>query len=169
MQPKGFSYICNQKVSREGPFPHLLKTLKNTKMNYPATTIEKKNASTGKSTKIIYWIFTGLLCLLMLFSALSGFFSREQGVAVFAHLGYPAYLLSFISVAKLLGIVALLVPGFPRLKEWAYAGFTIDITGALYSSICSGDPASAWSMLFIGYIIIFGSYFYYHKKKKQSI
>ena len=133
-------------------------------MNYEATTIEKKNSSAGKGTKIIYWIFTGLLCLLMLFSALSGFFSRAEGVAVFAHLGYPPYLLSFISVAKLLGIIALLVPGLPRLKEWAYGGFTIYITGALYSSICSGDPASAWSMLFIGYIIIFGSYFYYHKK-----
>lgn len=120
-----------------------------------------------KKTNIIYWIFTGLLCLLMLFSALSGFFSREQSVAVFTHLGYPTYLISFISVAKLLGIVALLVPGFPRLKEWAYAGFTIDITGALYSSISTGDPASAWSVLFIGYIIIFGSYIYYHKRNRQ--
>ena len=132
------------------------------------STIEKSNNPASKKTKIIYWVFTSLLCLLMLFSALSGFFSRAEGVAVFAHLGYPAYLLSFISVAKLLGIIAILVPGFPRLKEWAYAGFTIDITGALYSSICSGDPASAWSILLIGYIIIFGSYFYYHKKNKQS-
>jgi uncharacterized membrane protein YphA (DoxX/SURF4 family) len=116
-----------------------------------------------KKTKIIYWIFTGLLSVLMLFSALSGFLDRAQGVAIFAHLGYPAYLVPFISVAKLLGIIAILVPRFPRLKEWAYAGFTIDITGALYSSICTGDPASAWATLFIGYIIIFGSYFYYHK------
>jgi uncharacterized membrane protein YphA (DoxX/SURF4 family) len=121
-----------------------------------------------KKTKIIYWIFTVLLSVLMLFSALSGFLAPAQGVAVFAHLGYPAYLVPFISVAKLLGIIAILVPRFPRLKEWAYAGFTIDITGAMYSSICSGDPASAWATLLIGYVIIFGSYFYYHKLHQAS-
>ena len=116
-----------------------------------------------KKTKVIYWVFTGLLSVLMLFSSLSGFFAPAQGIELFKHLGYPAYLLSFLSVAKLLGVVAILVPRFPRLKEWAYAGFVFDITGALYSSICSGDPASGWSTLIIGYIIIFGSYFYYHK------
>jgi len=116
-----------------------------------------------KKTKIIYWIFTGLLCALMLFSGISGFIAPAQGVAVFQHLGYPSYLIDFLGVAKILGVAALLVPRWPRLKEWAYAGFTFDITGALYSSICTGDPASAWSTLLIGYIIIFGSYFYYHK------
>src|SRR5882672_7053568 len=121
-----------------------------------------------KKTKIIYWIFTGLLSLLMLFSGLSSLLAPADGVALFAHLGYPAYLLPFLSVAKLLGVVAILVPRFPRLKEWAYAGFVFDITGALYSFIRSGDPASAWAMLLIGYIIIFGSYFYYHKLHQAS-
>ena len=116
-----------------------------------------------KKTKIIYWIFTGLLCVLMLFSGISGFIAPTDGIALFQHLGYPPYLLSFLGVAKILGVAALLIPRWPRLKEWAYAGFTFDITGALYSSICSGDPASGWATLLIGYIIIFGSYFYYHK------
>jgi hypothetical protein len=116
-----------------------------------------------KKAKIIYWIFTGLLSALMLFSALGGLFAPADGIVVFKHLGYPTYLLPFLSVAKLLGVVAILFPRYPRLKEWAYAGFFFDITGALYSSICVGDPASGWAPMIIGYIIIFGSYFYYHR------
>ena len=121
-----------------------------------------------KRTNILYWVFTGLLALLMSFSAVSGFLAPAEGVAVFKHLGYPAYLLPFLSVAKFAGVLAILVPGFPRLKEWAYAGFVFDITGALYSSIAVGDPASGWMMLFIGYIIIGCSYVFYHKRLKSG-
>ncbi|SMG65112.1 conserved hypothetical protein, partial [methanotrophic bacterial endosymbiont of Bathymodiolus sp.] len=59
----------------------------------------------------------------------------SDAVVLFAHLGYPSYLLPFLGVAKLLGILAILIPGFPRIKEWAYAGLTFDLVGAMYSSI----------------------------------
>ncbi|WLD92617.1 DoxX family protein [Alkalihalobacillus sp. AL-G] len=119
-----------------------------------------------KKLTITYWIFTGLLVALMLLGSIPDIMSTPEAVALFNHLGYPAYLLPFIGIAKLLGVVAILIPGFPRLKEWAYAGFVIDLTGAMYSSISVGDPAGGLVIFFIGYILIAGSYVFYHKKRK---
>ena len=121
-----------------------------------------------KKTKIIYWIFTGLLAVFMLLGTIPDIMSAPDAVAlVTTHLGYPAYFLPFIGVAKFLGVVAILVPGFPRLKEWAYAGFVYDLTGAVYSAIAVGDPVSKWWPILIGFFIIAGSYVYYHKKQKE--
>jgi DoxX-like protein len=121
-----------------------------------------------KKTKIIYWIFTGLLAALMLLGSIPDIMSAPDAIAIVTtHLGYPAYFIPFIGVAKLLGVVAILVPGFPRLKEWAYAGFVYDLTGAIYSAIAVGDPASKWLPIFIGIILIAFSYIYYHKKQKE--
>ncbi|SEN47860.1 DoxX family protein [Lihuaxuella thermophila] len=121
-----------------------------------------------KKTKIFYWVFTGPLAAFMLLSSIPDLMSSPDAVAVFNHLGYPAYLLPFLGVAKLLGVVAILVPGFPRIKEWAYAGFVFDLTGAMYSSISVGDPASGWLIFLIGYILIAGSYVFHHKKLKAA-
>lgn len=117
-----------------------------------------------KKIKIIYWIFTGLLVALMVFGSIPDIMSVPDAVALFTHLGYPTYLLPFLGIAKLLGVVAILIPGFPRIKEWAYAGFVFDLTGAMYSSISVGDPASGWLLFIIGYILIAGSYIFHHKK-----
>jgi hypothetical protein len=117
-----------------------------------------------KKTKIIFWMFTGLLAAFMVFGSIPDILSVPDAVALFAHLGYPAYLLPFLGLAKLLGVVAILVPGFPRIKEWAYAGFVFDLTGAMYSSISVGDPASSWMFFIIGYIMIAGSYVFHHRK-----
>ena len=123
-----------------------------------------------KKTKTIYWIFTGLLAALMLMSSIPDIMVIPQAVdMITTHLGYPRYFISFIGVAKFLGVIAIIVPGFPRLKEWAYAGFVYDLTGAIYSSIAVGDPASAWLPILIGYFIIAGSYIYYHKKQKEIV
>ncbi|WP_221567871.1 DoxX family protein [Alkalihalobacillus sp. TS-13] len=119
-----------------------------------------------KKIMITYWIFTGLLAALMLFGAIPDIMSDPAAVALFDHLGYPAYILPFIGVAKLLGVIALLVPGFPRVKEWAYAGFVIDLTGAMYSTIAVGDPASGLVVFLIGYVLIAGSYITHHKRQK---
>lgn len=121
-----------------------------------------------KKTKIIYWIFTGLLGALMVLGSIPDIMSVPDAVALFNHLGYPTYLLPFIGIAKLLGVVAILIPGFPRIKEWAYAGFVFDLTGAMYSSISVGDPASGWLIFIIGYILIAGSYIYHHKILKSA-
>ncbi|SDZ81035.1 DoxX-like family protein [Thalassobacillus cyri] len=116
-----------------------------------------------KKISITYWISTGLLTALMLFSAITNILSHPDAVTLFDHLGYPAYLIPFIGVAKLLGVIAILVPGFPRITEWAYAGFAIDITGAMYSTLAVGDPVSSF---LIFYMLLFGSYFFYHKKQQ---
>lgn len=121
---------------------------------------------TTKATKIIYWVFTGLLSAFILFASIPDILSISEAVAIFKHLGYPVYLLPFLGIAKFLGVVAILIPGYQRIKEWAYAGLFFDLSGALYSGIASGDPASAWAPIFIIFILLAGSYIYYHKKIK---
>lgn len=121
-----------------------------------------------KKRMIIYWIFTGLLTALMVSSSIPDTMSVPSAVTLFTHLGYPAYLLPFLGIAKLLGVVGMVIPGFPRIKEWVYAGFVFDLTGALYSSISVGDPASVWLLFLFGYILIAGSYIFYHRKLKSA-
>lgn len=122
-----------------------------------------------KKTKIFYWIFTILLVVLMLFSAISSFMDNPQGAEFAKHLGYPLSLFKFLAVAKILGVLAILVPGNPRLKEWAYAGFTFDLLGAVYSGLVVGDSIIAWIPVFVGLIFVFGSYLTYHKLLKPAV
>ncbi|MFB5265846.1 DoxX family protein [Paenibacillus enshidis] len=117
-----------------------------------------------KKLAIPYWIFTVLLAALMGLGAIPNMMSSPEGLAVFEHLGYPAYLLPFIGAAKLLGVIAILVPGFPRIKEWAYAGLFFDLTGAMYSNIMVDGFSGAMIIFLIGYLLIAGSYVYYHKR-----
>ncbi|MED1466943.1 DoxX family protein [Bacillus salipaludis] len=117
-----------------------------------------------KNIKVVYWIFTGLLVVLMVFGSIPDILSAPDAIALFSHLGYPDYLLPFLGVAKILGVIAILVPGFPRIKEWAYAGFVFDLAGAMFSTISVGDPASGWLPFIIGFLLIAGSYIFHHKK-----
>jgi len=121
-----------------------------------------------KRTIILYWVFTGLLALLMTFSGIGGLIGGLKAAEGMKYLGITPSLVTFLSVAKLAGVIALLVPGFPRLKEWAYAGFIFDVTGAVYLTIAAGDPASAWMPIFIAHILIACSYIFYHKKLKPA-
>ncbi|HLA94989.1 MAG TPA: DoxX family protein, partial [Pyrinomonadaceae bacterium] len=86
-----------------------------------------------------------------------------EAIEFFKHLGYPAYLLPFLGVAKILGAITILVPKFPRLKEWAYAGLVFDLIGAFYSHVSVGDPASVWVFSLIGLALVSGSYILYRK------
>src|SRR4026209_469251 len=92
----------------------------------------------------IGWVVTALMAALMLLSAVPDVLRIPDALAVFRHLGYPPYLLLFLGTGKILGVAAVLIPGVPRLKEWAFAGLTFDLTGALYSHLSVGDPASVW-------------------------
>jgi hypothetical protein len=116
--------------------------------------------------KIIYWIVTGLTAAFILMASIPDVLRIPEAVETLRHLGYPEYLLPFLGVAKILAVVAILVPGFQRLKEWAYAGLVFDITGALYSHISVGDPAGVWVFAVIALILVFGSYFLYHESLK---
>jgi uncharacterized membrane protein YphA (DoxX/SURF4 family) len=121
-----------------------------------------------KSIKIAYWVFTILMILLMLFSAISSLMPNPEGIAMMKHLGYPYSVLTLLSIAKILGIIVILIPGFPRLKEWAYAGFTFDLVGAIYAGLSAGDPITQWLPVILGLIFIIGSYIFYHKKLKYQ-
>lgn len=122
-----------------------------------------------KKIRITYWIFTGLLAAMMLFSAIPNIMATKQSVDIITtHMGYPEYFIVFIGIAKLLGVVAIVMPGVPRLKEWAYAGFTFDLVAVIYSFIALGDPIASWSPMFIFFIILAGSYLSYHRLKKAK-
>ncbi len=120
--------------------------------------------TTSKKTKTIYWIFTGLLSLGMLTSSIPGLLGAQQAITFITGLGYPAYMIPFFSVAKILGVIAILIPGYPRIKEWAYAGLTFDLVGATYSQMGKGTPIPQCMFMLIWFAILFGSYIYYHKK-----
>lgn len=113
-----------------------------------------------------YWVVTGLMAAFMLMTAVPDLAQSAEAVAMFTQLGYPAYLLRFIGTAKALGVVAVLVPGLHRVKEWAYAGLVIDLTGALYSHLSVGDPASTWMFAVIGLCLVTASYLLHHGSRR---
>lgn len=86
-----------------------------------------------------YWLCTGLLGLDFLVGGAFQITGAPQAVEGFAHLGYPAYFVTLLGVWKVLGALVLLVPGVPRLKEWAYAGIFFDVSAAVVSVIAVGD------------------------------
>ena len=98
-----------------------------------------------KRNKIIYWIATIWLALGMLSTGIVQLFKAkggQGGVDMITHLGYPVYLLTLLAAWKIFGVVAILIPKFPLLKEWAYAGFFFIMSGAIFSHIAAGDPMS---------------------------
>lgn len=94
-----------------------------------------------KRNKIIYWIATAWLALGMLSTGIVQLINLPQEVELFKRLGYPTYLLTLIGVWKIAGVIAILVPKFPLLKEWAYAGFFFCMSGAVVSHLAIGDEA----------------------------
>jgi uncharacterized membrane protein YphA (DoxX/SURF4 family) len=111
----------------------------------------------------LYWIVTGLMSAFMLMASIPDILQIPQAVEIFAHLGYPTYLLPFIGIAKTLGVAAVLLPVSARLKEWAYAGLVFDLIGALYSHLSIGDPPAAWAGAVIGLVLVTGSYTLYRR------
>ena len=122
-----------------------------------------------KRNKIIYWVFTWLFAFVMFGSAIPDLLMMDLAKQGFKEIQMPAYLLPFVGVAKILGVIAILFPGHPRLKEWAYAGLVFDLVGAIYSIAASGKPVQNWAPNFIFLFIAFGSYIYYHKLKAGAL
>ena len=121
----------------------------------------------NKKINIAYWIITGLFSVFMLFTSIPDILNTPDAVQFMSgRLGYPAYFTPFIGVAKVLGIIGILIPGYPRIKEWAYAGLVFDLVGAAYSvmSVQPG-PGVLFMAVFIGFAL--ASYFLYHKKIKS--
>ncbi|MGN7723653.1 DoxX family protein [Chitinophaga sp. 22620] len=122
-----------------------------------------------KKTKIFYWIVTGLMAALLGLGAFFDAISAPEAVASVTKLGYPAYIIPFLGVAKLLGIIAILIPGYPRIKEWAYAGLIFDLTGATYSGIAIGEEPPLILFMIIPFALVIGSYLLYHKLRRQKM
>src|SRR6478735_3810081 len=101
-----------------------------------------------KKITILYWIFTSLFAAMMLMSAIPDIFANPIAVkGMHGDLGYPLYFIPFIGIAKALGVIAIVVPGYPRIKEWAYAGLTFDLIGAIYSVISVGQEG--WQFILL--------------------
>lgn len=93
----------------------------------------------NKGKIVAYWIATALLSFGMLGSGVAQILHVQQMKDLVVPLGYPEYFLSIIGVWKILGVIAILLPGLKLLKEWAYAGFFFVMTGALVSHLAMGD------------------------------
>lgn len=85
--------------------------------------------------KVLYWGSTSIFCAIFAVTGTLYLLHSPRFIGRLHDLGYPPYVLNIIGVAKILGVMALITPRFPRLKEWAYAGFTIDLLGAIWSHL----------------------------------
>ena len=110
-----------------------------------------------KSIRIIYWIATALLCLMMLASGIMYLVNYAEAAKLFSSLGYPTYLVYPLGVAKILGVIAILAKKSKTLKDLAYAGFFYDFLLALIAHINAGDggfavPLVATTLLIVSFI-----------------
>lgn len=118
-----------------------------------------------KKINIIYWIFTVLFAGVMFMSGVQHAMATPDVVKMIStDLGFPVYIVPFVGWVKILGCIALFIPGFPRVTEWAYAGLFFDLIAATYAILAVGTPilmAAGMSPFFILGIV---SYIYYHKR-----
>jgi hypothetical protein len=117
----------------------------------------------GKGVTVAYWIATGLFALLMAFSA-TQYLTNDAMRAGFTHLGFPSYFRVELAIAKLLGVVALLVPFRGWFKEWAYAGFAITLVSAFVAHVNSGDSAGMFMAPVIAGAVLGISYMTFRKR-----
>jgi uncharacterized membrane protein len=120
-------------------------------------------------TKLVYWIFTGLFAAFMLFSGVVNMMVTPESVdLIVKQLGYPEYFVFFVGLVKILGVIAILVPGFPRVTEWAYAGLFFDLISATYSMVAAqGFKPDIFGMA-LPVVLGVLSYVFYHKKLKMQ-
>ena len=116
-----------------------------------------------KSTKTIYWISTGLFSAFMIFSAIPDIIMMDDAVKFMTHLGYPKYFIPFIGYAKILGSLAILIPGFKKIKEWAYAGLVFDLLGAVYSNISTDGFQPGMLVMLVIFAVVITSYIFNQK------
>jgi hypothetical protein len=124
-----------------------------------------------KSINILYWVFTILFAALMIFSAYGSILVTEDAkTLIHDQLGYPMYFIPFTGYAKLIGAIAILIPGLKTIKEWAYAGLFFDLVGAVYSGIALAgkmDPMMAFMLIWFVPGIL--SYIFWKKKMKLEV
>ena len=119
-------------------------------------------AAAEKATAILFWIVTALFCLEMSFTAYAEL-RLPQVADAFTHLGFPGYFRVELSWAKLVGVLLLLAPLPPRVKEWAYAGFAIDLVSALIAHFAVGDTPDAWGFAAVTSVLWCLSYYFWRR------
>lgn len=123
-----------------------------------------------KKKRILYWISTIWLAFGMTAGGVQQLFQVGGYVEIVSHLGYPVYMLSILGVWKILGVVAILVPGFPLVKEWTYSGYFFVMFGAATSHFIMGDSMSeAIPSLVLLTLIVLSWYFRPQDRKIVSI
>src|SRR5260370_33274104 len=117
----------------------------------------------AKTIKITYWVLIILFCLSAVGDAMGGLTKAKAGVEGMQHLGYPLYLMTYLSVLKLLGVIALLQTKFQTIKEWAFAGFAFTFTGAFFSRASLGDSGAFLIIPMVMLAILFVTYYFWRK------
>jgi hypothetical protein len=117
----------------------------------------------SKTIRIIYWVLTGLFCLSAAADAGGGLAKAQIGIDGMQHLGYPLYLMTFLSILKLLGIIALLQTRFRLIKEWAFAGFAFVFIGAAFSKAAVGDSIGILIAPLLMLVVLFVIYYFWRK------
>ncbi|UOG74468.1 DoxX family protein [Hymenobacter tibetensis] len=121
-----------------------------------------------KTWTVLYWVVAVFFCGSMLMAGISGLLQTEESKAMMGHLGYPAHFLVVNGIAKVLGALALLQTRFRTIREWAFAGFTINMLGAAAAWVAAGDGLSmvVTPLVALGVVLLF--YFLWKKKEQLS-
>jgi hypothetical protein len=119
-----------------------------------------------KKLNLFYWIFTGLLIPTLGIGSALELTGNPKSAEIVTSLGYPAYLSPFLGFARILALISIFTPNFPRLKEWACAGLVFDIVGAVYSQIAMRNPITYTIFPLVALGLVFASYFLYRKRNE---
>jgi hypothetical protein len=118
-----------------------------------------------KKLNILYWTTTGLFALFMGMTGIQNMLVTQSSIdLITTDLGYPLYIIPFLGVAKVLGVIGILVPVPPRLREWAYAGLFFDLIGAMYSGIADNGFDPMMLTMILPFAIMGLSYGAYHRR-----
>jgi hypothetical protein len=120
----------------------------------------------AKTIKTTYWVLNIFFCLFHVMDAIGGLTQAKAGVDAMQAMGYPLYLMSFLAVLKLLGVIALLQDKFKTIKEWAFAGFSFTLIGAAVSHACI-DDRPAFVILPIVFLAVLLTLYYFWRKFEQ--
>lgn len=122
-----------------------------------------------KAIRITYWALNIIFCLFHVMDAAGGLAKAQAGVDAMNVMGYPIYLMGFLAVLKLLGVVALLQNKYKTIKEWAFAGFSFTLMGAAVSHICVHDSTLFILMPIVFLVLLFALYYFWRKMEQTAL
>lgn len=122
----------------------------------------------SKRNKIIYWIVTVWLSFGMSYAGILQILREDVEIKLFESIQSPLYLLPFLGAMKILGVIAILIPKFPILKEWAYAGFFFTALGAAYSHVATGHTIAETAPLLLFFALIITSWYFRPADRKAT-